>query len=197
MYTSIGTEVDPMGIDISTTSPLFHGRPRPGPPAMSSSRKDVLVSLPSVYATAQFIQDLGQIKYPDGIKSPEVELNVNAKDGKFRYDRDFLLQFMPLCKEKPNTVPLSPLGLTPVDSLITAHDDSGRHRPMWGTQSKQVEEGNAANKAMRSKRTRTKRGEKPVVHPTQIALDSATTISSSSARSDMLFDSVVPLELKS
>ncbi|KAF8270200.1 hypothetical protein EI94DRAFT_815633 [Lactarius quietus] len=36
----------------------------------------------------------------------EDELNVNTENGKFQYDRDFLLQFMNICKEKPEILPI-------------------------------------------------------------------------------------------
>ncbi|KAM6495306.1 hypothetical protein JOM56_009929 [Amanita muscaria] len=46
------------------------------------------------------------------ISSPKPELNVGAKEGKFRYDRDFLMQFMSICKEKPDSLPpLDAIGL--------------------------------------------------------------------------------------
>lgn len=41
--------------------------------------------LPSSLATAHFVKDLWSISYPEGIMSPNAELNVNAKQGKFRY----------------------------------------------------------------------------------------------------------------
>ncbi|KAI9441597.1 eukaryotic translation initiation factor 4G1, eIF4E-binding domain-containing protein [Lactarius indigo] len=63
-------------------------------------------TLPSALATARPIEDLDRISYPEGIKNPMAELNVNAQKGKFRYDRDFLLQFMNICKEKPDNLPL-------------------------------------------------------------------------------------------
>jgi translation initiation factor 4G len=90
--------------------------------------------LPSALATARHIEDINGITYPQGIKSPELELNVNVHKGKFRYhlskfmpswgrsstrffhryDRDFLLQFMEICREKPdNLPPLGDLGLEP------------------------------------------------------------------------------------
>ncbi|KAI0943850.1 hypothetical protein AcV7_001829 [Taiwanofungus camphoratus] len=72
--------------------------------------------LPSSLATAHFVKDLWSISYPEGIMSPNAELNVNAKQGKFRYDRDFLLQFMAICKEKPDSLPpLNAFGLEPSD----------------------------------------------------------------------------------
>ncbi|KAI9509556.1 eukaryotic translation initiation factor 4G1, eIF4E-binding domain-containing protein, partial [Russula earlei] len=68
--------------------------------------------LPSALATARHIEDINRITYPQGIKGPEVELNVNTQKGKFRYDRDFLLQFMNICKEEPdNLPPLDVIGL--------------------------------------------------------------------------------------
>lgn len=43
-----------------------------------------------------------------------------------RYDRDFLLQFMPICKEKPTTLlPLAIVGLDPTDQS-PHHNGSGR-----------------------------------------------------------------------
>ncbi|KAH9889411.1 armadillo-type protein [Cubamyces lactineus] len=82
----------------------------------SMDNKAVFALLPSALATARIIEDIDSIKYPEGIKSPKPELNVNAKQGKFRYDRDFLLQFMAVCREKPDSLPpLDAIGLEPVD----------------------------------------------------------------------------------
>ncbi|KAH9912513.1 armadillo-type protein [Fomitopsis serialis] len=87
----------------------------PGPLDLSSTRNQSIAQpLPSALATARIIEDLGSVSYPEGIKSPKVELNVNAKHGKFRYDRDFLMQFMKICKDKPdNLPPLDAIGLEP------------------------------------------------------------------------------------
>ncbi|KAH8996888.1 eukaryotic translation initiation factor 4G1, eIF4E-binding domain-containing protein [Lactarius akahatsu] len=63
----------------------------------------VLLPVPtSALATVRPIEDLNRISYPEGIKNPKAELNVNAQKG--RYDRDFLLQFMNICKEKPDNL---------------------------------------------------------------------------------------------
>ncbi|EIM91293.1 ARM repeat-containing protein [Stereum hirsutum FP-91666 SS1] len=79
--------------------------------------------LPSALATARIIEDLHEISYPEGIKSPKVELNASAAKGKFRYDRDFLPQFMAVCKEKPdNLPPLDALGLEPSDQTSSGFD---------------------------------------------------------------------------
>ncbi|KZP29644.1 hypothetical protein FIBSPDRAFT_986962 [Athelia psychrophila] len=69
------------------------------------------------------------MEYPEGIMSPKLELNVNAKDSKFKYDRDFLLQFMSICKEKPDQLPpLDAIGLEPVDRFSMSRGGSGHHR---------------------------------------------------------------------
>ncbi|KAJ6624196.1 eukaryotic translation initiation factor 4G1, eIF4E-binding domain-containing protein, partial [Mycena sp. CBHHK59/15] len=56
---------------------------------------------PSVLATARIIDDLTRVSYPKNIHGPDSELNTSAKGGRFRYDHDFLLQFMPICSCKP------------------------------------------------------------------------------------------------
>ncbi|KAI6120363.1 hypothetical protein EV401DRAFT_2089060 [Pisolithus croceorrhizus] len=92
----------------------------------------------SALLTARNIDRLDEVEYPDGIRSPKTELNQNAKDGKFRYDRDFLLQFMAVCKEKPPHLPqLDILGIEPVDqsSFGMSRGGSGRHRPPSGPMS--------------------------------------------------------------
>ncbi|KAL0571793.1 hypothetical protein V5O48_010167 [Marasmius crinis-equi] len=107
-------------------------RRRPGPLDLSSAQKpNIPQPLPSALATARIIDDLGRVPYPEGVRSPKVELNVNAQSGKFRYDRDFLLQFMSICKEKPDMLPpLDAIGLEPADnsSFGLSRGGSGRHR---------------------------------------------------------------------
>ncbi|OBZ65381.1 Eukaryotic translation initiation factor 4 gamma [Grifola frondosa] len=101
---------------------------RPGPLDLSGTKVPIPAPLPSALATARVIEDLGSIAYPEGIKSPKVELNVNAKQGKFRYDREFLLQFMAICKEKPDSLPpLDAIGLEPADqNFAMSRGGSGR-----------------------------------------------------------------------
>jgi translation initiation factor 4G len=59
-----------------------HQRKRPRPlnlqTAITSS------TLPSTLATAWYIEDINRITYPEGIKGPNVELNVNTQRDKFR-----------------------------------------------------------------------------------------------------------------
>jgi translation initiation factor 4G len=106
-------------------------RPIPGRLNLSSTTSANLPQpLPSALASARIIEDIGKVSYPEGIKAPSSELNVNASSGKFRwvsshrlaiviltphrYDRDFLMQFMKVCKEKPDDMPsLDAIGLEP------------------------------------------------------------------------------------
>ncbi|KAM5542985.1 hypothetical protein V8D89_003369 [Ganoderma adspersum] len=105
----------PLRIDTSLTT--ADGKRRPGRLDLSGTKsQSIPAALPSALATARIIEDIGSIQYPEGVKSPKPELNVNAKQGKFRYDRDFLLQFMAVCKEKPDSLPpLDAIGLEPAE----------------------------------------------------------------------------------
>ncbi|KAI0343671.1 hypothetical protein BDW22DRAFT_1373702 [Trametopsis cervina] len=105
-------------------------RKRPGPLDLSGTKGPIAPGLPSALASARIIDDINRVDYPEGIKSPKVELNMNAKDGKFRYDRDFLLQFMAVCKEKPDSLPpLDAIGLEPADqNYPMSRGNSGRRQ---------------------------------------------------------------------
>ncbi|KAE9400630.1 hypothetical protein BT96DRAFT_857110 [Gymnopus androsaceus JB14] len=117
----------------TTPAPEHLPRRRPGPLDLSTTLKpNIPAALPSALATARIIDDLGRVPYPEGIRSPKIELNVNAKDSKFRYDRDFLLQFMSICKEKPDNLPaLDAIGLESSNqgNFPMARSISGRGRP--------------------------------------------------------------------
>ena len=64
----------------------------PGPPSAA------LTALRS----ARFIGDINSIKYPENIMSPNPALNSAAPAGKFKYQKDFLLQFQNVFTEKPS-----------------------------------------------------------------------------------------------
>ncbi|KZT21061.1 hypothetical protein NEOLEDRAFT_1121622 [Neolentinus lepideus HHB14362 ss-1] len=116
----------PLRIDTALHSP--EQKRRPGPLDLSVTRSSsISASLPSALATARIIEDLGSVTYPEGIQSPKPELNAHAKNGKFRYDRDFLLQFMSICKEKPDHLPpLDAIGIEPVADHYMTRSGSGR-----------------------------------------------------------------------
>lgn len=53
--------------------------------------------------SARFVKDLSKITYPASIVSPNPALNANAPaDRKFHYNKEFLLQFQAVFKEKPS-----------------------------------------------------------------------------------------------
>lgn len=53
--------------------------------------------------TARFVVDLSKISYPSSVASPNPALNANAPaDRKFHYNKEFLLQFQAVFKEKPS-----------------------------------------------------------------------------------------------
>ena len=69
---------------------------RPGPLNFQTTiNSDIAPLPPSAFATARYIEDLNCITYPQGIKSPKLELNVNTQKGKFRYDFEIHI-IMPL-----------------------------------------------------------------------------------------------------
>ncbi|KAJ3791761.1 hypothetical protein GGU11DRAFT_825008 [Lentinula aff. detonsa] len=72
-------EQKPLRIDTAAPSEPLPKR-RPGRLDLSTVDKpNIPAPLPSALATA-----LGRVPYPEGVQSPKIELNVNAKDGKFR-----------------------------------------------------------------------------------------------------------------
>ncbi|GFF72715.1 eukaryotic translation initiation factor 4 gamma [Aspergillus udagawae] len=53
--------------------------------------------------SARFVDDLSKINYPSSIVSPNPALNASAPaDRKFHYNKEFLLQFQSVFKEKPS-----------------------------------------------------------------------------------------------
>ncbi|KAG1782037.1 hypothetical protein EV702DRAFT_504229 [Suillus placidus] len=125
-------------IDTSVMPPLTEvPRRRPRPLHSTPAKRNVSAPPPSALLTARAIENLSEVAYPEGIKSPKVELNANVRDGRFRYDRDFLLQFMHICKLKPPTLlpTLGILGIEPVDqsSIAMTCSGPGRHRNASGT----------------------------------------------------------------
>ncbi|KZV85807.1 hypothetical protein EXIGLDRAFT_622614, partial [Exidia glandulosa HHB12029] len=58
-------------------------RGRPGPINTDTARARRTPGPMSALATARIITDIYQIQYPENIKSPRIELNMNAK-GRFR-----------------------------------------------------------------------------------------------------------------
>ena len=80
-------EKEPLRIDTTLPQSPEHTRKRPGPLNLQTTiNATIAPPLPSALATARHIEDINCITYPQGIKSPKLELNVNTQKGKFRYD---------------------------------------------------------------------------------------------------------------
>ncbi|KAF2145118.1 uncharacterized protein K452DRAFT_295663 [Aplosporella prunicola CBS 121167] len=78
----------PAALKLETKKPIEPPAPTPGMQALKSAR---------------FLQVQSQdIKYPSGIKSPNPALNQGGKTKGRQYDKDFLLQFQEVFKEKPS-----------------------------------------------------------------------------------------------
>ncbi|KAG8970747.1 hypothetical protein FRC05_011698 [Tulasnella sp. 425] len=103
----------------------------PGPLDLFSTqqRAPLAPDLPSALPFARKIDDLDSLTYPEGIKTPSVELiQDQTKGGKYNYDRDFLLQFMAICKDKPDN--LSSLEGLGIERGAGGHDNRG---PFFGS----------------------------------------------------------------
>ncbi|GAA5899101.1 uncharacterized protein JCM6883_005110 [Sporobolomyces salmoneus] len=110
--------------DVNPVSPVPSGSPlpsflpaKPSTDLSRSSSTEAASSKPATpssaaIASARPISDLANVEYPDSSKAPSSELNVSSEPGKYRYDRDFLLQFMAICQEKPDNLPnLAEMGM--------------------------------------------------------------------------------------
>ncbi|CAH1766496.1 959_t:CDS:2, partial [Entrophospora sp. SA101] len=75
------------------------------PDPLDLSRTTSAPSIPNPLGSARIIDDLSSVTYPSHIKSPNPELNSNSTPGKFKYERGFLMQFMDVCKERPDNLP--------------------------------------------------------------------------------------------
>ncbi|KAI5303901.1 Eukaryotic translation initiation factor 4 gamma, partial [Ascosphaera pollenicola] len=85
--------------------------------------------------SAHFLSDPFKISYPDSITAPDAELNANAPaDKKFKYNKEFLLQFQNVVKEKPSLDWDQRVKETVGD---TSSQDSGRAMSSRGGSSRQ------------------------------------------------------------
>ncbi|EUC56493.1 eukaryotic translation initiation factor 4G, putative [Rhizoctonia solani AG-3 Rhs1AP] len=110
----------------TSTTPGRPKRPVPGPLDLTSAQGNRSAAPPSALASARIFEDLNLVPYPETIKAPNPDLNISAAPGKFRYDRDFLLQFMGVCKERPDSLPaLDMIGLEPGEGAA-GYPNTGR-----------------------------------------------------------------------
>ncbi|KAL4807267.1 hypothetical protein BDV18DRAFT_115057 [Aspergillus unguis] len=104
--------------DSGTVTPTSDASmPPPAKPASAAKQKPAALKLETNKAveppqptagmkslnSARLIDDLSKISYPTSIASPNPALNANAPaDRKFHYNKEFLLQFQTVFKEKPS-----------------------------------------------------------------------------------------------
>ncbi|KAF2115996.1 hypothetical protein BDV96DRAFT_646163 [Lophiotrema nucula] len=82
------TKPKPLPLKLETNKPVEPAQPTAGMQALKSSR---------------FLQVKNEsINYPEGIRSPNPALNLGNKAKGRQYDKDFLLQFQEVFKEKPS-----------------------------------------------------------------------------------------------
>lgn len=77
----------PAALKLETTKPVEPAQPTPQLLALRSARP---------------LLSINDVSYPTAISSPNPALNTAALNGKFRYDRNFLMQFEGAFKEKPS-----------------------------------------------------------------------------------------------
>ncbi|KAL4910342.1 hypothetical protein BDW74DRAFT_50999 [Aspergillus multicolor] len=78
----------PTALKLDTNKPIEPSLPTAGMQSLNSAR---------------FVDDLSKITYPESIASPNPALNESAPaDRKFHYNKEFLLQFQSVFKEKPS-----------------------------------------------------------------------------------------------
>ncbi|KAJ9123514.1 hypothetical protein QFC24_003728 [Naganishia onofrii] len=74
----------------------------------------------SLLKTAKPVEDIRATTYSSNISPPSPSLNQLDPPGKFRYDRAFLLQFSPLCKDRLDVpMPLDMFGIDPRNPPIS------------------------------------------------------------------------------
>ncbi|KDN49919.1 hypothetical protein K437DRAFT_73771 [Tilletiaria anomala UBC 951] len=112
-------QVQPSSSSIKLDTTELEKRRRPDKLDLTSTPKGVTSDTPMSAAlqalgSANRIEDLSKVQYPSSIKSPRPDLNDESGEGRFRYDREFLLQFMGVFKEKPRELPpLGDIGMEP------------------------------------------------------------------------------------
>jgi len=113
---SIASIANPSTIKLDAEALEKRKRPNVGVLDVSAANKsrdsDAPLSAASVsLGSARRLHNLERVDYGE-MKSPKPELNEDAAPGKYRYDRDFLMQFMHIIKDRPPTLPsLTSLGM--------------------------------------------------------------------------------------
>lgn len=116
---------------MSALNPATSASRRPTPSSLDTKSATQSTAGPSALSSAKPIENLGSVEYPASVKPQSAELNAKSEPGKFRYDRDFLMQFMEVCKEKPDSLPnLEEIGLEADTSSGFGQSRRGNRGPM-------------------------------------------------------------------
>lgn len=90
---------------VASSKPLISGKQKPAALKLETS-KPVEPAQPSAQLlslrSARRLTSINDVSYPAPISSPNPALNTAAPRGKFRYDKDFLMQFQRAFVEKPS-----------------------------------------------------------------------------------------------
>ena len=120
--TTSGGKPKPAALKLETTKPVEPAQLTAGMQSLKSAR---------------FLQVRSEVvNYPDGIKSPNPALNQGGKSKGRQYDKEFLLQFQDVFKEKPSVDWDSKVKETVGDSSDSARPQSAR-TPSMGMGSRQ------------------------------------------------------------
>ena len=94
-----------VSVPVASTQRPASGKKAP-PPLVLETTKPIDPDQPSAalqsLRSARFLTSVNDVKYPPSIASPNPSLNINRGPNKFRYDKEFLLQFSTVYKEKPS-----------------------------------------------------------------------------------------------
>jgi translation initiation factor 4G len=118
-----------------TAKPLLSSRHRPQTLKLETT-KAVEPAQPTAgmqsLSSARMLQLQSEISYPAGIQSPNPAINHSGKGRGFHYDKDFLLQFQDVFKEKPNINWDKTLKETVGDGGDSARPQSAARTPSMG-----------------------------------------------------------------
>lgn len=118
--TTPGGKPKPAALKLETSTPVEPAQPTAGMQALKSAR---------------FLQIQNEtVIYPDGIKSPNPALNQAVKGRVRKYDKEFLLQFQDVFKEKPSVDWDKKIKDTLGDGTESARPQSARTPSMGGRQ---------------------------------------------------------------
>jgi translation initiation factor 4G len=132
--TPLSGKPKPAALKLETHKPVEPAQPTAGMQSLKSARYLDVKNLDKIY--------------PDGVKSPNPALNATARGRGRKYDKDFLMQFQTVFKEKPSTEWDKILKETVGDTSDSARPQSARTPSMGGRQNSRPPMGTGMNNVM-------------------------------------------------